>query len=635
MRNVYLAQINNSYGNNAFLPYSVGLLWSFSATSDVVRMNYRLGDILFLREDITSVVDRLESPGILALSCYIWNWSYNTQLASAVKSRYPECIVIMGGPEVPNRSDGFFMEHGFADVLVHGEGEVTFRDLLIELARDNPDLGSVDGISYRDAASNTVKTKTRMRIADLDEIPSPYTTGLFDQLVDSNRNISFNASQETHRGCPYSCTFCDWGSAVMTKVRQFGTDRLMGEMEWFGSNGIDLLYNCDANYGIMKRDIELTMSMIGVKERFGGYPNKFRAAYAKKSNDKIFEIAKMLNDAGMNKGITLSMQSMDATTLDNVKRSNIRIDDFARLISVYRKGGIPTYTEVIIGLPGETLESFIRGLDEIIMAGQHDNINAYMCMLLRNSEMADPSYIEKHGIKHKRVPILSLHGSPMEMHIREMNDIVVSTNTMGYEDWKKANLIAIMVQSLHCLGLTNVLAMDYRARTGGYMGLYLNLYDRFVDTDTVLGQQIRFIRKQLDTVFDDAGDWDLVDGMFGNVSWPLEEYLFLQILKQLDLFYSETKEMFGDMPYIDQLIDFQKALLLKPMDPTSEIRVYDYDILSFYLDALDGNMKRIAIGDTRVEFTHRIDHSDHIGYAREVIWYGRKSGQSKKEPRAV
>lgn len=633
MKTIYLAQINNSYGNNAFLPYSIGMVWGFALTDESVKAGYRLGGMLFLRESIDAVVDGLNDPDVLALSCYIWNWSYNLKLAEAVKARYPACTIVLGGPEVPNRSQGFFLEHGFVDVLVHGEGEDTMRELLVELLGDDPVLSGIDGISYRGPDGSTLKTENRSRISDLDTIPSPYVSGLFDEIVASHPGISFNASQETHRGCPYSCTFCDWGSAVMTKVRQFGTDRLMDELEWFGENRIDLLYNCDANYGIMKRDLELTSAMISVKDRYDGYPSKFRAAYAKKTNERIFEIAKMLNDAGMNKGVTLSMQSTDATTLENVKRSNIRIDDFSRLTSEYRNAGIPTYTELIVGLPGETMSSFTKGLDDILKAGQHDNINVYMCMLLRNSEMSDPSYVEKHGITSKRVPLLSLHGTPSEMDIVEMNDIVVSTNTMPYPEWKKANVLAWMVQCMHCLGLTHFLAMDHDRLRGDYISFYLGLHDMYLGTDTVVGQQLKWIYDQLESVFERSANWSLVDHDYGEVSWPLEEYSFLQIQKEIDRFYEDITAYvkgYADGSYVDQMIDFQRNLLIKPTDRSDVVSDYGFDFISAYHCMQDGNECAIERLDIKAMFYCDKYLENDAEYAKHLVWYGRKSGKTKR-----
>jgi putative methyltransferase len=141
----------------------------------------------------------------------------------------------------------------------------------------------------------------------------------------------------------------------MQKVKRFPAERIVAEYEWMAKNQIEVLYNCDANYGLFPEDEGLTEALVSCKRKFG-FPSKFRAAYAKNSNDRVFRIARALNDAGMSKGVTLGLQSLDETTLEQIKRRNMRINDFASLIKQYSDGKMPTYTELIVALPGETFE---------------------------------------------------------------------------------------------------------------------------------------------------------------------------------------------------------------------------------------------------------------------------------------
>src|SRR6185295_515192 len=104
-------------------------------------------------------------------------------------------------------------------------------------------------------------------------------------------DLHFQALQETNRGCPYACTFCAWGSASLSKLRQFDERRVVDEMEWMARHKIEFLYNADANWGILPRDVALTEALVAIKEKHG-YPQKFRAAFAKNSNETIFQISK-------------------------------------------------------------------------------------------------------------------------------------------------------------------------------------------------------------------------------------------------------------------------------------------------------------------------------------------------------
>ena len=149
-------------------------------------------------------------------------------------------------------------------------------------------------------------------------------------------------------------------------------------------NKIGMLYSADANVGIFARDVDMLERLVKVKAEYG-YPQKFRGAYAKNSNDRVFQVSKLLNDAGMSKGTTLSFQSMDEHTLEVIKRKNIKVTDFKNLMGRYRNAGIPTYSEMICGLPGETYDSWADGFDKLFTAAPDASISCYSCTVLRRS----------------------------------------------------------------------------------------------------------------------------------------------------------------------------------------------------------------------------------------------------------
>ena len=101
MHNVYLVQPNYDFGPNQipefYLPYTVGILWSYAAQFDIIKNNFKLAEIIFKRENIDTVVSRIENPKVVAFSCYVWNWEYNKELAKKIKEKYPNCIIVFGG----------------------------------------------------------------------------------------------------------------------------------------------------------------------------------------------------------------------------------------------------------------------------------------------------------------------------------------------------------------------------------------------------------------------------------------------------------------------------------------------------------------------------------------------------------
>lgn len=517
--NLYLANVNYRFGDNAFLPYSAGRLWAYAKSRPEVAERWTLREILWQREPVADVIERMRAapPDCLGLSLYVWSERWSLALAREVRHEFPDCVIVAGGPQVPERETVKWATEADVDICVLGEGERQFASVLRLIA---------DGMHW--LAPEVLKD----RIEELSALPSPYLAGVFDDLVARNPHVKWQALQETNRGCPYQCTFCDWGSATYDKVRKFPVDQAAAELEWFASHRIELLYNCDANFGMLEQDVAFTEALIDVAKRTG-YPQKFRAAYAKKINDRVFGAAKRIADAGLSKGATISFQSMEGKVLENVKRLNPVQKSLAETFERYHRARIPTYTELIVGLPGETYDSFVDGICSLLDAGQHDGLNCYPCMALRNSELSRPEYREAHGIRTVEVDLLLLHGEPDEdADTREKYELVVETATMPHEDWRRAWEFAIVVQALHCGGLSQKLARQFRAE-----GMtYRFFYERSIALARRNGGPLMLALEWWDRTLDAAlagGRWATVLPEFGRVQWPPEEAVRLLVTKMM------------------------------------------------------------------------------------------------------
>ena len=258
-----------------------------------------------------------------------------------MKDKYPDCKVLYGGPEVPlNYEDDFFADYPHVDILVHQEGEKTLKQIFeVYMSHKNHlsynDYSSINGLEIR-----VLRTMPQTRIDDLDSIPSPYLTNLIWDLVEDVDNVDYIVAWETNRGCPFECTFCDWGSATKTKVRKWDINKLFEEIEWFADNKISYVDCCDANFGIFaERDFELTRKLKTEKLE-KGYPGRIRPAWAKVSSDKIIPLAKELIDADLLRAVTLAVQSLDEITLTAIKRKNIKFDKYSQLVKQFRRQGI-------------------------------------------------------------------------------------------------------------------------------------------------------------------------------------------------------------------------------------------------------------------------------------------------------
>ena len=199
---------------------------------------------------------------------------------------------------------------------MHGEGEATFAELLDALdgvarptVRPTSRCCATCPGSRSATATQVVRTGERDRIADLDIIPSPYLTGC---STSRRRRRDRADDHRDNRGCPYGCTFCDWGSATLSRIRKFDLDRVFAELEWCATaQRAARVFCADANFGIFERDVEIAEKVAELKREYG-YPKLFESNYAKNTVKHLRQIIEILADAGILAQGMLSLQTMDA-----------------------------------------------------------------------------------------------------------------------------------------------------------------------------------------------------------------------------------------------------------------------------------------------------------------------------------
>ncbi len=246
-------------GIAAYLPYSAGILWSYALTNETIKNNLVLDKLVYKREPIEELATRLSKNNIVAFSTYVWNRNYNFKLAKRVKELNPSVLVLFGGPEPPITNPDIFSIMPFCDIVVKGEGEYTFCSL-IEKWINKEDYSEVSGLLINENGK-CKDTGVPERIEELDTVPSPYLTGVFDSILPLESE--WNAVIETNRGCPYQCTFCDWGSLTYSKMKKFNLTRVFHEIEWMSENKIGYMDVADSNFGIfIERDNSIVDKLI-------------------------------------------------------------------------------------------------------------------------------------------------------------------------------------------------------------------------------------------------------------------------------------------------------------------------------------------------------------------------------------
>ncbi|MFD0886624.1 KedN5 family methylcobalamin-dependent radical SAM C-methyltransferase, partial [Streptosporangium algeriense] len=363
------------------------------ASTDIVIHNFRGGTT---NATMANAMFTDGVPDVVAFSVMGWNFRAFGALAATFKQLNPDGWVVFGGTHVANQAERVFRMFPEVDVVVNGEGEFTFRELLSARlgGAGRHDLHEVRGLSFRDAAGGVVTTAERERIANLDDIPSPFLTGALD-LTDAAGRFRYDvALMETNRGCPYKCAFCYWGGAIGQKVRAFSIDRLRRELEVFARLKVHTVVACDANFGLLPGDVEFVEALIETRDRFG-FPRALETSWAKNKSKTFYRIVKMMKDAGMRSSFTLALQTLSDTALETMHRRNMKVNEWEDLAAWLDQEGLDCYAELIWGAPGETVESFMEGYDRL--SRRVSRIAVYPILLLPNTEYMDKK--QQFGIK--------------------------------------------------------------------------------------------------------------------------------------------------------------------------------------------------------------------------------------------
>lgn len=364
-----------------------------------IESDERLRDELDVRifslsggDSLVSVLRRLffeEIPDLVAFSVLGWNYALFGNVAETFRLLNPKGWVVFGGTHVANQARRTFGMFPAVDVVVNGEGEWVFLDLLRAWlgGASRHELGGIQSISFRDGADGVTTTPTAGRIRDLDEIPSPFLSGAMP-LVDERGNFLYdNALLETNRGCPYRCSFCYWGGATGQKLRVFSMDRLREEVEVLARAGATEIMLCDANFGILPQDEEFIEICIRARERYG-YPRHIMTSWAKDKRKSFYRIVERMNQAGFHSSFNLALQSLSEPALEDMQRRNMRINEWQDLADWLHGQGMAVYAELIWGCPGETFESFLDGYDRL--ARHVSRVATYPLLLLPNT-----AYVER------------------------------------------------------------------------------------------------------------------------------------------------------------------------------------------------------------------------------------------------
>lgn len=625
------------------LPYSIGLLQAYAQKHAQEPEHYEYLLPVCRRMPVDQAVERLRGAHVVGFSAYVWNIQLSLAIAQRIKQQDPRTLIVFGGHQVPARlgqTAHFLRRYPFVDMVCHGEGEQVFLDILEKSETRNWE--GIPSVSYLDGDGTCVGHPPAPPIRDLSTIPSPYLEGVFEPLMRANPHKGWIALWETNRGCPFSCSFCDWGCTADGKVYKFDQERLFKELDWMGEHSIRAIAGCDANFGMAARDLDLVRHVVDMKRKCG-YPQLFFENNAKGATERAYQVQKLLAQSGLWQPITISLQSTNPETLKNVRRDNIPMASFRDLQGRYVRDRIATYTDMILGLPGETYDSFADGVSQVIGNGQHNRIFFFNCLILPNAEMGNREYQQAFGIRAVRQKAVEMHGPLVEDEVPEFMETVIATAAMPPQDWVKAKVFSWTSDLLYfgrLVPIPFVLLHELHGVT------YRELIEAVADADprqyrVLAGIQATF-REKAQEIQRGGPEYVPAQDWLGRW-WPVYQSVLIKLVTDddLDSFYGEIESVLteymharsitSDPLLLHEAIEFNQRLFQVPFQ-WQDLRIeLAHNIWEYYSSVLAGipiplesSTCRYYVVRTRPvwpTWEHWLQHLMDCHWVQSLYWY--------------
>lgn len=438
---VYLADLRYNYSGilaNDCMPLGVAYMKAVM-DRDCPEVDSRL----FAYPD--KLLDAMQNapPHVLMLSNYVWNEGLSFHFAKLAKRQNPEILVVMGGPNIslePERQIKYMEAHPEVDVYILGEADFLAREIVLHFASSDHNVSRMSECElpssvYRRADGRVYRNATWPRHKDVEEIPSPWLTGIQDEFFDGKLAPMI----ETNRGCPFTCTYCCQGTSWYTKVHNFSKERMRDEIFYIASRikerspRMGTLRIADSNYGMYERDTEIS-GYIGEVQKIHGWPTFIDATTGKNRPERIIKSVEQVGGALV---LYQAVQSLDDDVLRNVKRSTIKLEAYEQL-QVYMRGrGLRSVSDLILGLPGESLKTHLAALHKLLDSGI-ESLHNFQAMLLKGSEMETMEARKQFGFQSKFRVLPKNFGIYGNEKVIDVEEIVVGTDSLPFEDYVSA-----------------------------------------------------------------------------------------------------------------------------------------------------------------------------------------------------
>ncbi|MBL0709359.1 MAG: DUF4080 domain-containing protein [Sulfurimonas sp.] len=327
---IILSTLNSRFTHSSIaLRYLYANLKEFQADAKILEFS--------INDALQSVAEKLlyEKPDIIGIGVYIWNAKEVFELLHILKKVSPKTTIVLGGPEVTHQP--FRVNLDLADYIVQGEGDIAFYELCRDIKDKTP------------PASRVIK----MSLPSLKNINLPYKYYTDSDI--QNRYIYVEVS----RGCPFTCEFCL--SSMDERVRAFDIDEVLDEFEKLWSRGARNFKFIDRTFNLNMKTANKILDFFLSKEppyfaHFEVIPDHFPSSIKEKI--KLFEQGALQLEIGI--------QTLNPQIAKNISRE-LKLDKIKQNIGfLENETKAHMHLDLIVGLPGESLESFGENLDELV-----------------------------------------------------------------------------------------------------------------------------------------------------------------------------------------------------------------------------------------------------------------------------
>ena len=413
---VLLAAINAKYihsnlGIYSLKTYGEKMLkeWGLAEQAEISLAEYTINHQM---EQILQDIYK-RKPDVIGFSCYIWNISYVKVILADIKKVLPDVKIWAGGPEVSYHGEAFLKEEPAVDLVMMGEGEITFAHFLKALL-EGEDLKQVPGLMVRNADGTFTDTGFR-QVMDMSQIPFPYA---FMDMKELEHRIIY---YESSRGCPFSCSYCL--SSIDKKLRFRNLSLVKEELKFFIDNKVAQVKFVDRTFNC-KKDHAIEIWKF-IKEHDNGITNFHFEVAADLMTDEEIEIIKDMRPGLIQ--LEIGVQSVNEMTISAINRKT-NLDKIREKVAKIKSfGNVHQHLDLIAGLPYEDYDSFANSFNQVY-AMKPDQLQLGFLKVLYGSNMKLMS--GEYGIKYLSYP-------PYE---------VLETKWISYEDVLKLKEVEEVVE---------------------------------------------------------------------------------------------------------------------------------------------------------------------------------------------